>query len=227
MVTKDVSDRTMDTLLSEPGHVSPRTASTPYLVAKRVLDIVLAVVLILLSSPIWFVASWLVAVASPGPILFRQVRTGRNGQTFTCFKFRTMVNDALQLKLELIEFNETTGPVFKLRRDPRVTSVGYRLRRSSIDELPQLLNVLRGDMSIVGPRPPLPEEVAHYDFCQLGRLAVKPGLTCLWQVSGRSNVGFDEWMELDLEYIRRRNFWLDIWIILLTIPAVITARGAM
>lgn len=210
-----------------PHPATARTSNAAYLFSKRLFDIGLALVAIIVTAPVWIVAAVLVALTSPGPVLFRQSRTGINGKVFTCLKFRTMVNDAHQLKLELVEFNETTGPVFKLRRDPRVTSVGYWLRRSSIDELPQLINIIRGDMSIVGPRPPLPEEVAHYDFYQLGRLAVKPGLTCLWQISGRSNLGFDEWIELDLEYIRRRNFWLDLWIIILTVPAVITARGAM
>lgn len=197
-----------------------------YLMAKRVFDVVFAVVLIVILAPVWMVAGCLVALSTPGPLLYRQIRTGQRGQSFTCFKFRTMAPGAHQLRLSLAALNETTGPVFKLKRDPRVTAVGYLLRRSSIDEMPQLLNVLRGEMSIVGPRPPLPEEVVHYTQYQLGRLAVKPGLTCLWQVSGRSHIGFEEWVELDMEYIQRRSFWFDVWLILLTIPAVLTARGA-
>lgn len=197
-----------------------------YLVAKRIFDVAFALVILCLLSPIWLTAVLLVKATSSGPILYRQVRTGHNGETFTCFKFRTMVRDAHCQRIELVSFNEASGPIFKIRCDPRVTRIGRWLRKLSVDELPQLLNVLHGEMSVVGPRPPLPEEVATYTPFQLGRLDVKPGLTCLWQVSGRSNISFDEWVELDLEYIRRRSFRYDLWLILLTIPAVLTTKGA-
>jgi lipopolysaccharide/colanic/teichoic acid biosynthesis glycosyltransferase len=165
-------------------------------------------------------------MTSPGPILFRQTRLGRAGQPFTCYKFRSMTVSAESEKADLLHLNEANGPVFKVRNDPRMTRAGKWLRRLSIDELPQLINVLVGEMSLVGPRPPLPDEVAKYEPRQRGRLAVKPELTCIWQVSGRSNIGFEEWIELDLEYIRKRGIWLDVTLIVLTIPAVLRARGA-
>jgi lipopolysaccharide/colanic/teichoic acid biosynthesis glycosyltransferase len=203
-------------------HPSPRG----YLRAKRVFDVFLACVLAVALSPIWLAAALAVRLTSEGPVLYRQTRVGQNGATFTCYKFRTMVHDAEERRLHLVSMNEASGPVFKIRRDPRLTRVGSWLRKSSIDELPQLWNVLRGEMSLVGPRPPLPEEVATYTSYQMGRLTVPPGLTCLWQVSGRSTIGFDEWVELDMQYIRQRSFLYDLLLILLTIPAVLTGRGA-
>ena len=197
-----------------------------YAVAKRAIDILGALALLALTLPLWLVASVMVRMTSPGPILFRQTRLGRAGQPFTCYKFRSMTVSAESEKADLLHLNETDGPVFKVRNDPRVTRAGKWLRRLSIDELPQLINVLVGEMSLVGPRPPLPDEVAKYEPRQRGRLAVKPGLTCIWQVSGRSNIGFEEWVELDLEYIRKRGIWLDVTLIVLTIPAVLRARGA-
>src|SRR5579875_2285669 len=173
-----------------------------YAVSKRMFDCVLASVLLVLSAPLWVVVAALIRLTSPGPIIFRQRRCGRWGEEFTCYKFRTMIDGA------------------------ELTRQGRFLRRSSIDELPQLWNVLRGDMSIVGPRPPLPEEVARYRPRDYQRLAVTPGLTCLWQIKGRSQIKFDEWVRLDLEYIRRRSFWLDLAIVLRTIPAVLSGRGA-
>jgi lipopolysaccharide/colanic/teichoic acid biosynthesis glycosyltransferase len=205
---------------------TPVRHSRPYVIAKRAFDIAFASTLIILLAPVWLIAAGLVRATSDGPVLHRQARVGAHGRAFRCLKFRTMVRDAHHLKMELVAFNEASGPIFKIRRDPRLTPVGRWLRKFSIDELPQLINVLRGDMSIVGPRPPLPDEVAHYTDRQLGRLAVQPGLTCLWQVSGRSEIGFDEWVELDLHYLQRRSFWYDTWLILRTIPAVLTARGA-
>ena len=197
-----------------------------YLASKRVFDVVFAIALLGISSPIWIAASMLVALTSPGPVLYRQARVGENGRLFTCLKFRTMVCSAEDQKVSLLQRNEVIGPVFKIKRDPRTTRIGRLLRKSNVDELPQLLNVIRGDMSIVGPRPPLPEEVAQYTNYQLGRLAVIPGITCLWQVSGRNHIGFDRWVELDMAYIRRRSFWYDLRLILLTIPAVLTGHGA-
>lgn len=201
----------------------PRRA---YAVSKRIFDVCFSLLLLLVLSPVWITAAVMVRISSDGPILYKQLRVGRDGQAFRCLKFRTMVPNAHSMKMELVAFNEASGPIFKLKRDPRVTPVGLWLRKLSIDEMPQLINVIRGDMSIVGPRPPLPDEVAQYTGRQLGRLAVTPGLTCLWQVSGRSHIAFDEWVELDLQYIRRRSFWYDLWLVVLTIPAVLTARGA-
>jgi len=195
-------------------------------VAKRGFDLVIASVLLVGTMPLWLGVAWLIAATTPGPVLLRQRRCGRGGRHFTCYKFRSMVMQAEALRGELLVLNEMSGPVFKIRRDPRVTRVGRWIRKTSIDELPQLVNVLRGEMSIVGPRPPLPAEVATYDTQVWRRLSVQPGLTCLWQISGRSRIGFDEWVSLDLEYIRRRSFWLDLEIVLRTIPAVLSGRGA-
>jgi lipopolysaccharide/colanic/teichoic acid biosynthesis glycosyltransferase len=212
-----------------PATAVTHNARTPglwYLPMKRAFDIAFALVLLLLLSPVCLIAAIVIRRTSRGPVLYQQVRIGEHGKPFTCYKYRTMVPNAHTLKIDLIDRNDTTGPVFKLVADPRIIPIGRFLRKFSIDEIPQLINVIRGDMSIVGPRPPLPEEVDTYDDYQFGRLAVKPGLTCLWQVSGRSHIGFEEWVELDLEYIRRRGFWYDIWMILRTIPAVLTCRGA-
>jgi len=197
-----------------------------YALGKRVFDCALASALLVATAPLWIVVAALVRLTSPGPVLFRQRRCGRWGKEFTCYKFRTMVDGAELTRKQLEALNEVDGPVFKIRNDPRVTPVGRFLRRSSIDELPQLLNVLRGDMSIVGPRPPIPEEVARYRPRDHQRLAVTPGLTCLWQIRGRSEIKFDEWVRLDLEYIRRRSLWLDLAIVVRTIPAVLSGRGA-
>jgi lipopolysaccharide/colanic/teichoic acid biosynthesis glycosyltransferase len=198
-----------------------------YRVSKRALDLGLATAGLVILSPVLLITALLILANSPGgPILFRQTRVGRGGTTFTCLKFRSMTPDAEDRKAELLDLNGCIGPVFKIHNDPRVTPLGRWLRSTSIDELPQLLNVLRGQMSLVGPRPPLPSEVAHYTAYQLGRLAVKPGLTCIWQVSGRSLIQFEQWVELDLAYIRNRSFATDGRLILQTIPAVLRRRGA-
>lgn len=194
--------------------------------AKRLIDVLVSSVLLVLFSPVLLVIVILMKLTMPGPVLFRQERVGRFRRPFVIYKFRSMVPDAEARKIHLLHHNEASGPVFKIRTDPRVTPVGRWLRKLSIDELPQLLNVLAGDMSIVGPRPPIPDEVAQYVSWQRGRLAVKPGLTCLWQVSGRSLLGFEEWVRLDLEYIRRRSFWFDLVLVVRTVPAVLRARGA-
>jgi lipopolysaccharide/colanic/teichoic acid biosynthesis glycosyltransferase len=159
-------------------------------------------------------------------VFFTQIRVGKWGKLFSCIKFRSMYVDAEDRKDELITRNEADGPVFKIKDDPRVTRVGRFIRKFSIDEIPQLVNVLRGDMSLVGPRPPLPSEVRMYEYYQLRRLDVKPGITGLQQVSGRSDLDFREWVALDIEYIERRSFWFDLLILLRTIPAVISTRGA-
>jgi lipopolysaccharide/colanic/teichoic acid biosynthesis glycosyltransferase len=193
---------------------------------KRVLDVIGALVGLVLSAPLLAVAAILVKLETHGPVLYKSRRVGRGGRPFTFFKLRSMVNNADLHRDQLSHLNETDGPVFKIARDPRVTRVGRFLRTTSIDEIPQLLNVLRGDMSLVGPRPPIAEEVAQYEPWQYRRLEVRPGLTCLWQISGRSRIGFQEWMRLDLEYIRQQSFWLDVKILIRTIPAVLSREGA-
>jgi len=195
---------------------------------KQLLDRVGALVLLVLASPIFLVVGILIKLGSPGPVLFRQKRSGLNGQPFTIYKFRTMVTNAEQLKHELAAMNEMTGPVFKVSNDPRVTSIGKFLRKSSWDELPQLLNVLRGEMSLVGPRPLPVDEVRRFnDLAHRRRLSVKPGITCLWQVSGRNNVSdFRDWVRLDLEYIDNWSLWLDFKILWRTVPVVLGGVGA-
>jgi exopolysaccharide biosynthesis polyprenyl glycosylphosphotransferase len=197
-----------------------------YRTMKRGTDIVIALLLVILFLPIIPVVAVLIKLDSRGPILFKQKRVGRNGKEFDFYKFRSMMEGAESAIGILRPLSSTSGPVFKLRNDPRITSVGRFLRRSSLDELPQLINVLKGDMSIVGPRPNLPSEVCHYLPWQKQRLSVTPGITCLWQITGRSHIGFQEWMRLDLEYIRKRSAATDLKIILKTIPAVIARKGA-
>ncbi|HVR07476.1 MAG TPA: sugar transferase [Thermoanaerobaculia bacterium] len=196
------------------------------LMAKRLMDVALSSLLLLIGLPVVGAIATLIKVSSQGNVLFRQTRCGLNGRIFTLYKFRTMVEDAEERRRNLEHLNEMNGPVFKLKSDPRVTWLGRFLRRFSLDELPQLWNVLRGDMSLVGPRPPIPEEVARYQRWQRRRLSMKPGLTCLWQVSGRNQIDFDRWMQLDLEYIDSWSPMLDFKILLKTIPAVLSGRGA-
>jgi exopolysaccharide biosynthesis polyprenyl glycosylphosphotransferase len=201
--------------------------SGPYLrFGKRVIDLAGALVALVVLSPLMLLVTLLVKLESRGPVLYRSSRIGKNGRSFTFLKFRSMVDGADRHRKQLTHLNEVDGPVFKISRDPRVTRVGRLLRITSIDEIPQFLNVLRGDMSLVGPRPPIPEEVEQYEPWQLRRLDVKPGITCLWQISGRSTLSFREWMRLDLEYIKHRSFWLDMRILLRTIPAVLSREGA-
>ncbi|HXK61416.1 MAG TPA: sugar transferase, partial [Acidobacteriota bacterium] len=196
------------------------------LIAKRVVDFVVALTTLVVLSPLLALIAAAVKFTSPGPVFYRQTRCGLYGRRFTLVKFRTMIDGAEDKLWEIRHLNEMNGPVFKMRNDPRVTSLGHFLRRSSLDELPQLWNVLKGEMSIVGPRAPLPEEVKYYATKQKRRLSVKPGMTCLWQVSGRNDIDFHRWMEMDLEYIDNWSFWLDIVIMLKTIPAVFSGRGA-
>ncbi len=193
---------------------------------KRILDVTLTSAALLLLLPFLAVIALAIKLDSRGPILYRSWRVGEGGRLFVFLKFRSMIRGADSVRQHLIDLNEADGPVFKIARDPRITRVGALLRRSSLDELPQLWNVLRGDMTLVGPRPPIPEEVLHYESWQLRRLSVRPGLTCLWQISGRSHIGFDEWMRLDMEYIDNRSFRLDLKILLRTIPAVVSGTGA-
>ena len=205
---------------------STTPTSTLQLMLKRALDVALAAFLLLIGMPTAGMIALTIKLTSRGNVLFRQTRCGLNGRSFTLYKFRTMVEDAEERRCELMHLNEMNGPVFKLKLDPRVTRLGRFLRRFSLDELPQLWNVLRGDMSLVGPRPPIPEEVAQYQRWQRRRLAMKPGLTCLWQISGRNDVDFDRWMQLDLEYIDSWSPLLDLKILLKTVPVVLSGRGA-
>jgi exopolysaccharide biosynthesis polyprenyl glycosylphosphotransferase len=196
------------------------------LLAKRVVDFSASMSMLVLLSPFMLLAAIAIRATSRGPVFFRQSRVGLNGRTFVLYKFRSMSRDAEDRRLELESLNEMSGPVFKMQRDPRITAVGRFLRRLSFDEVPQLWNVLRGDMSLVGPRPPLPDEVRRYVRWQRRRLSMKPGLTCLWQVSGRNRVDFDDWMRMDLSYIDNWSLKLDFEILLRTLPAVISTRGA-
>jgi lipopolysaccharide/colanic/teichoic acid biosynthesis glycosyltransferase len=193
---------------------------------KRVVDIGAALAGFLLFLPLLPFIAALVKLESKGPLFFGQERVGRYGRRFTCYKIRSMVPDAEALKDELGHLNEADGAAFKIRNDPRITRVGKFVRRSSLDEFPQLWNVLTGEMSIVGPRPQIPAEVADYEPHHMVRLLVKPGLTCLWQISGRNDVDFEEWMRLDREYVERRTLALDISILLRTLPAVVKRTGA-
>lgn len=187
---------------------------------KRVFDIICSLTCLAVFSPVMLISAILIKLTTRGSVLFRQERVGINGRVFTCYKFRTMVPGADELKAKLNGFNEMDGPVFKIRNDPRVTKIGRLLRRTSVDELPQLFNVLLGHMSIVGPRPPLPEEVKKYEPWQRRRLSVRPGITCLWQVNGRNALDFQSWMKLDLHYIDNWSWSLDLRILLLTLPAM-------
>ncbi|MBR7104138.1 MAG: sugar transferase [Lentisphaeria bacterium] len=194
---------------------------------KRLMDIVLSIFAIIFGSPVFLLTALLVKVTSPGPIIFSQVRVGRFGRHFKFYKFRSMYIDAEARKAELLKHNESgDGVIFKMKHDPRITPVGRFIRKFSIDELPQLFNVLLGDMSLVGPRPPLPSEVRTYTLEERKRLNVTPGITCLWQVSGRSELPFSKQIALDKEYISSRSAWKDFLILLKTVPAILTGKGA-
>jgi lipopolysaccharide/colanic/teichoic acid biosynthesis glycosyltransferase len=197
-----------------------------YRLIKRTLDIFAALVGLVLLAPLLPFIVLLIKLETPGPIVFSQERVGRHGRLFICFKFRSMSANAEDRKVELEHLNEASGAAFKIKDDPRITGVGRFLRRSSLDEFPQLINVLRGEMSIVGPRPQIPAEVLTYTPQQALRLLVSPGLTCLWQISGRSQLDFEEWMALDLEYVRHHSLAYDLSLLLRTIPAVIERKGA-
>jgi lipopolysaccharide/colanic/teichoic acid biosynthesis glycosyltransferase len=191
------------------------------------MDVVAAAMLLPLLSPLLLVVAVLVKATSKGPVFYRWRVVGKNGRYFTGYKFRTMVDAADRLKAGLMANNEMSGPVFKMESDPRVTRCGRVLRRFSLDELPQLWSVLKGDMSLVGPRPPLQEEYERFTDRQRQKLAVQPGITCLWQVSGRNRIrDFDDWVRLDLEYIKNWSLWLDVKILFRTAIAVVTGHGA-
>jgi exopolysaccharide biosynthesis polyprenyl glycosylphosphotransferase len=205
-------------------HVAP---DDHRLMIKRATDVVVAVIALALAAPVLVLIAIAIKLTSPGPVFFLQERYGWRKRRFRMIKFRTMVSDAEALQASLEARNEAGGPVFKIRDDPRVTRLGRFLRKTSLDELPQLWNVLRGDMSLVGPRPLPMRDVSRFSEAWLmRRFSVKPGITCLWQVSGRSDLGFDQWVALDLEYIDRWSLGLDVLILIRTVPAVFRATGA-
>ncbi|WP_185959577.1 sugar transferase [Planococcus salinarum] len=207
--------------------VENENAKAYYPHIKRFLDIFISIVGIAALSPLLLMVVLMIKLEDPdGEILFRQQRVGKGGKLFHMYKFRSMVSNAEALKATLMDKNEASGPVFKIKFDPRVTRVGSFIRRTSIDELPQLINVLKGEMTLVGPRPALPDEVEKYTDFERGRLAVTPGLTCYWQVSGRSNIGFDEWVKLDLQYIKERNTFVDIKLICKTVLVLFGSKDA-
>ena len=187
-----------------------------YYFLKRTMDVICSLVGLVILSPIFLVVTILIRLESKGGSIFSQERVGKNGKRFKMYKFRSMVANAEELKDKLCGQNEMCGPMFKIKKDPRVTKVGKFIRKTSIDELPQLVNVLKGEMSLVGPRPSLPKEVVKFEDWMMVRLSVKPGLTCYWQVSGRSDIGFEEWMELDVKYVKDRTTLIDITLILKT-----------
>jgi len=207
--------------------LSTTPQKTDLLFIKRLLDILISLIALFLISPILLATAIVIWIDSSGPILFKQKRVGLNGRTFTFYKFRSMVKDAEQIRSRFGHLNEMSGPVFKIREDPRLTKVGKFIRKYSIDELPQLFNVLKGDMSLVGIRPPIPEEVEKYEGWQRRRLSMKPGITCIWQVRGRNQVDFDQWMKMDLHYIDSWSLMLDLKLLFKTIPAVLFKKGAM
>lgn len=192
---------------------------------KIILDFILTLIILILISPVMLLIAVLIKFEDGGPVFFKQVRVGRHGRLFKCFKFRTMVVNAEELREKLMALNEVDGPVFKIKHDPRITKIGRFLRKTSLDELPQFFNVLFGDMSIVGPRPPIPSEVEQYERNLIRRLSINPGITCIWQVSGRNNIPFDKWMEMDMEYIDNWSLVLDLKIILKTIKVVFRGDG--
>jgi exopolysaccharide biosynthesis polyprenyl glycosylphosphotransferase len=224
-----ISRTSFDELLDRPLLIFRTAPETSWQsVIKHVMDLAGSFVLLILLSPLFLLIAIAIKIASPGPVFFCQQRSGQNGAPFTLYKFRTMITNAEQFKHELEAMNEMSGPVFKVTNDPRITRVGRWLRRYSLDELPQLFNVLRGEMSLVGPRPLPVDEVKRFnDLAHRRRLSVKPGITCLWQISGRNQIkDFKDWVRLDLEYIDNWSLWLDFKILLRTIPAVFAATGA-
>jgi exopolysaccharide biosynthesis polyprenyl glycosylphosphotransferase len=218
--SRDLDENSRDFAIGGPDDVIPA-------MMKRTLDCMFSGVLLALLSPLFLLVAVLVKLTSPGPVLFRQVRVGLNKRQFNIYKFRTMVANAEQLQDQLLSMNEMSGPVFKIKKDPRVTQLGQLLRNTSIDELPQLFNVLKGDMSLVGPRPMSLRDYQLFDQdWQRRRFSVKPGITCLWQIHGRSSIPFEKWMELDMQYIDTWSLWLDLKILVRTVPAVLRGTGA-
>ena len=224
-----ISRTSLDELVGRPLLVFRTTPEASWrVVIKHILDRVGSLLLLILCSPVFLIIALLIKRTSPGPILFRQQRSGINGRPFTILKFRTMITNAEQFKHELAAMNEMTGPVFKVTNDPRITPLGRILRKYSLDELPQLFNVFRGEMSLVGPRPLPVDEVKRFEnLSHRRRLSVKPGLTCIWQIRGRNQINdFHEWVRLDLEYIDNWSLWMDFKILLMTIPVVLRGTGA-
>ena len=212
--------------LREYERIEPKEGPV-YMFCKRAMDIIGSLAGLILLSPLLLIIAIAIKIEDPkGSIFFAQQRCGKDNKLFPMYKFRSMVSNAEELLEELMEHNEMDGPVFKIKDDPRITKVGKFIRKTSLDELPQLFNILRGDMSIVGPRPAIPHEVAEYNDYQRQRLLVKPGLTCIWQVSGRNSIGFDEWMEMDLEYITTRSLWMDIKLIFKTVGVLFGDENA-
>ena len=210
--------------------VSARTVtpnrSPVYRVIKRTIDIAASLAGLIVLSPLLGIVALLIYIDDPGPVIFAQARSGLNNRTFTMYKFRSMVKNAAEIHKDMQPLNELDGPVFKIKNDPRVTRVGHFIRKTSIDELPQLFNVLIGNMSLVGPRPLPVYESEQCSAYQLQRLLVKPGITCFWQISGRNDISFDEWIEMDLEYIRTASVRTDFSILLHTVTAVLGGKGA-
>ncbi|MBP1594728.1 MAG: Undecaprenyl-phosphate galactose phosphotransferase [Acidobacteria bacterium] len=227
MFPSKVSNVSMEFLENVPLLTFSTTPDHAFsLFVKRIMDVILSALLLLVLSPFLLVVGVLIRLTSSGPMIYRQIRCGLYGRKFVLFKFRSMKDGAEDVLWEIKHLNEMDGPVFKMRNDPRVTPLGRFLRKSSVDELPQLWNVLKGDMSLVGPRAPLPDEVREYSRWQRRRLSVKPGITCLWQVSGRNEIDFHEWMRLDLQYIDNWSLLLDVKILLRTFPIVLMGKGA-
>ncbi len=198
-----------------------------YLISKRATDLFISILALIILSPLIFIVSILIKLDDrTAPILFKQLRVGKDGTEFYMYKYRSMVLNAEDLKEQLIELSDVKGPVFKMKDDPRITKIGKFIRKTSIDELPQIINVIKGEMSLVGPRPPLPSEVACYTTYELQRLSVTPGLTCYWQVNGRNSIEFHDWVELDLKYIRERNYMVDLILIFKTVFVLFGSKNA-
>lgn len=193
-----------------------KAKSKAYLIAKRITDVLFSGIGLIILSPVFVIVAIAIKLDSKGPIFFKQDRVGKDEELFSMYKFRSMVVNAEELKKELENQNEMSGPMFKMKKDPRITRVGRFIRKTSIDELPQLVNVIKGDMSLVGPRPSLPKEVEQFEPWMKERLTVQPGITCFWQVMGRNSIPFEEWMKLDVKYVRERNYFLDIKLIFKT-----------
>jgi exopolysaccharide biosynthesis polyprenyl glycosylphosphotransferase len=227
-VKTSIARATVDDFFGKPLLIFRTTPEVSWqLVCKRLIDVTGAAIGLLVFGPLVMLpVAIILRLTSPGPIFFGQKRSGLHGRLFTMYKFRSMVSNAEMLRAELEVYNEMSGPVFKIKDDPRVTPFGRFLRKTSLDEFPQFWNVLVGDMSLVGPRPPIPTEVQHYDPWHRRRLSMKPGLTCLWQISGRNRIDFVQWMKLDLQYIDSWSLWLDLKILARTVPVVFTGLGA-
>lgn len=218
----------IESFLSEPAlTISRGQEKKDALLVKSVMDYVLAILVLIVTSPVVVVILLLIKIFSPGPVLYKQIRCGLYGRKFPLFKFRTMIPGAEEMQDSLSAYNEASGPAFKIKKDPRIIPyVGTLLRKVSLDEIPQFLNVIRGEMSVVGPRPPIPSEVEKYELWQRRRLSMKPGITCLWQIQPRRNdISFEQWMDMDMNYIDHWSIGLDMYIILKTIPAIISGRG--